>query len=316
MFHLHNGKHNRKRKMNKNKRGGKLIAVGLLAVGALMLTGCSISTPIDQASVVYKDSKHHDFVKVVPAGKREGGIPAQMKEYRYPVNSRDFQFAANTEGAERAPIEVIAKGGVKMTVSGAVYFTLNDNPEILRQFHEQVGTTFHATDGEGDALSPKDWNAMLAKYIGTPVENALDRVSLEYTSEELTSDVTKKNEWQAAAQKQINTSINEVTGGTPYFCKPNYKPGKDDDCGVFSIQLNQAQPPQSISDAKADAAAQTIRNNSAADAQQAQKNAIAIFGVQGYLQQQQLQLMREALAKGNVPFLPVPAGGSINYTQK
>lgn len=308
-----NGKHaagsfhsNRKKRMNKT-----ITKLGLgLALGIFILTGCAVSTPIDQAAVIYKDGYgDKKFDKCIPAGKRVD-VGANIKEFRYPVNSRDFQFAGDdVAGKERAPIEVLAKGGIKMTVSGAVYFTLNDNCDVLRQFHEQVGTNY----GPGtEGLSR--WNDMLAKYIGVPVENALDRVTLDYSVEELTGDAAKKNAWQAAAAKQIVESIKQVTGSQPYFCKPGYKPGGGDDCGQFSISLNQAQPPQQISDAKADKAAQDLRNQNQQTQAEAQAALIKTFGVEGYLRLQEQQLMRDALNKGNIPFLPIPAGGTINYT--
>lgn len=283
-------------------------ALGVVGISMVALTGCTVSTPVDQAALVYHGGHHaKTFKKYFPAGTREGGKGANDDEYRYPVNSRDFQFdVESVAGRERGPIEVLAKNGIKMTVTGAVYFTLNDKKEILQKFHEQIGTNYGPTDHGLDK-----WNDMLAKYIGVPVENALDRVSLNYTVEELTGDPTKKNEWQAAAAKQIVDSIKQVTGGEPYFCKPNYKPNSDDTCGEFSISLNQAQPPTNITEANADAAAQAKRNSTATNSAETQKGLIALYGVQGYIQMQQLDLMRQALVKGNVPFLTVPQGGSI-----
>lgn len=298
-------------KFPRPERGGR-IALAIAAAGALLMgtAACSVSTPVDQAALIYHGGLHaKDFKKYIPAGTRTGGKGANDDEYRYPVNSRDYQFLDNTPGAERGAIEVLAKGGIKMTVQGAVYFTLNDKEDILRKFHEQIGTAFGPTDHGLDK-----WNDMLAKYIGVPVENALDRVTLDYTVDDLTGDAAKKNEWQKKAAEQIVKSIEQVTGGEPYFCKPNYKPNSSDDCGQFSISLNQAQPPSSISDAKADSAAQATRNSTQQSQAQSQADLIKLYGVQGFLQLQQLQLLRDAMNKGNIPFLPVPAGGSINYT--
>lgn len=308
-------KHRKKRMKNKGKIKG--LAMAGAAVVLLALTGCAVSTPIDQAAVIYKDGMgDKKFEKCVPAGKRVD-VGANIKEFRYPVNSRDFQFATDdVQGKERGPIEVLAQGGIKMSVSGAVYFTLNDKCDILRQFHEQVGTTMGATNdetGEGtSALSADEWNKMLAKYIGVPVENALDRVSLDFTVEELTSDPKKKNEWQAAAQRQIVDSITQVTGGASYFCKPGYKGDGKDECGQFSISLNQAQPPAAISEAKADAAAAATRINNQKSQAQSQAELIKQFGVEGYLELQRQQFWRDALNKGGVTFIPVPQGSTLN----
>lgn len=293
------------------------LAVGLGAVMLLAMTGCAVSTPIDQAAVIYADG-HGDkkFTKCIPAGKREdAGV--NYKSFRYPVNSRDFQFADDqVQGRERGPVEVLAKGGIKMTVQGAVYFTLNDKCDILRQFHEQVGTTFNAKDDSNEdgtgALTADMWNKMLAKYIGVPVENALDRVTLDYTEQELTGDAKKKNEWQAAAQKQIVDSITQVTGGTEYFCKPGYKGDGKDDCGQFSISLNQAQPPSNISEARSDAAANAERTKNQQTQANTQAELIKTFGIQGYLELQQQQLWRDMMNKGGIQFVPIPAGGALN----
>lgn len=312
---LPKGRHRRPR----NHR--KAVVLTGLSLGLVVMAGCAVSTPIDQAAVIYADGRgDKKFTKVIPAGKREdAGI--NYKSFRYPVNSRDFQFAGDdVAGRERGPITVLDKNGIALTVKGAVYFTLNDKPEILRQFHEQVGTTFGAKsdsneDGTG-ALDAAAWNGMLAKYIGVPVENALDRVTLNYTYQELISDATKKNEWQKAAADQIVQSINQVTGGTEYFCKPGYKGDGKDNCGQFSIQLNQAQPPSNISEAKADAAAAATRITSQQSQASSQANLIKQFGVDGYLQLQQQQLWRDMMNSGKITFYPVPAGGSLNLPVK
>lgn len=294
----------RHRRYRSHRKGATIVTMSL---GLAALSGCSVSMPIDQASVIYHDGTgDKSFDKCIPAGKRLS-VPVNNQEFDYPVNGRDFQFAANTPGAERTPIQVLSKDGIKLDVSGAVYFTLNDKCDVLRIFHEQVGTNYKpGVDGLAD------WNAMLAKYIGVPVENALDRVSLNYKATELTGDPTKKNQWQAAAQKQITDSINQVTGGQPFFCKPGFKGDSNgDQCGEFSISLGAATLPSEITDANAAATAQAIRNSTATNAAEAQKTLIAIYGVQGYIQLQQIELLRQALAKGNVPFLPVPSGGSL-----
>lgn len=298
-------------------RPGRIVLAFLAAAGILAAaSGCTARLPIGMSEVVYHGGLHSkDFKKCIPAGQN-GGVSANDSEYRYPVNSRDFQFI-NADGAERAPISVISKDGIQMTVAGAVYFTLNDNCDVLRKFHEQVGTTMGAQEGKTDgngALSDENWKKMLVKYIGVPTENALDRVTLNYTSTELIGDPTKKNEWQAAAAKQIEESIKQVTGGEPYFCKPNYQPNKGDDCGDFSIQLNQAQPPDQIVAANADKVAAATRAASQQAQAQTQADLIKLYGVQGYLQLQQLQLLRDAMNKGNIPFLPLPNGGIVNYT--
>lgn len=287
-----------------------IVAFGIGGAALLALTGCTSRTPIDQAELVYHGGLHAKNFKHCIAAGGSGSVGANDTTVRYPVNSRDFQFQDDTAGAERGHINVLAKGGQQMTVQGAVYFTLNDKCDILQKFHEQIGTNYGPS---GDGL-PTKWNDLLAKYIGVPVENALDRVSLDYTMDDLIGNAAKKNAWQDAASKQIAESIKAVTGGEPYFCKPNYKPGGKDDCGQFSIQLNQAQPPQQVTEANADAAAAAKRNESQTKTSETQAGLIKIFGIQGYLELQRQQLMRDALNKGNIPFLPIPAGGSINYT--
>lgn len=298
-------------------RAARRVGVALGAVGlTIALTSCTARLPIGQAAVIYHGGLHSkDFKHCIGAGKN-GGVSTNDAEYRYPVNSRDFQFDT-VQGAETTPITVIAKDGIAMTVKGAVYFTLNDKCEILQKFHEQVGTTMGAEDGRTDglgALSDANWNKMLAKYIGVPTENALDRVTLNYNSTELVGDPVKKNAWQESAAKQIVESIKQVTGGEPYFCKPNYQPNKNDDCGSFSIQLNQAQPPDQIVAANADKVAAATRAASQQNQAVAQAQLIKTFGVEGFLELQRQQFWRDALNKGGIQFIPVPAGGSINYT--
>lgn len=299
-------------------RGGR-ITLGITTAVVILAaaTGCTERLPSGSTEIVYHGGHHaKDFKKCIPAGSN-GSVSTNDATYRYPVNSRDYQFATNTDGAERGSIDVLSSDGLTMTVNGAVYFTLNDDCAVLQKFHEQVGTAAGAENGRTDglgALNDANWNKMLTKYIGVPVENALDRVTLGYTSQQLVGDKEAKAAWQKAAAAQIKESIAQVTGGEPYFCKPNYRPNKNDDCGEFSIQLNQAIPPKSLTEANADAAAQAKRNSTAQSQATAQKDLIALYGVQGYLQLQQLQLLQNALNKGNVPFLPVPAGGSINYT--
>lgn len=299
-------------------RAGRRVGAALAGIAILAVaTGCTDRLPSGSTEIVYHGGWHaKDFKKCIPAGTN-GDVGSNDATYRYPVNSRDYQFASNTNGAERDSISVLSSDGLTMTVNGAVYFTLNDDCGTLQKFHELVGTAMGASDGRTDgvgALTDEKWNQMLTKYIGVPVENALDRVTLSYSSTQLVSDKVAKAEWQKAAAAQIVESIKQVTGGEPYFCKPNYKPNSGDSCGEFSIQLNQAQPPSQIIDANADKVAAATRAASQQAQAQSQKDLIALYGVQGYLQLQQLQLLRDAMNKGNIPFLPIPNGGTINYS--
>lgn len=289
---------------------GLLIGVGLMVV----LSACSYAntSPAQNALVYAGGWNDQKFKKCTDSSKREG-IGETDKVYYYPSNQRDFQFAPESEpNREREPISTVSKDSATLYVSGIANFSLNTNCDILRSFHEKIGTNYGPQDG--GELSK--WNDMLRKYVGVPLENAIDNASKDYDWKKLAYDPTTRAEWQKKVATQFTASVNQLTGNKEYFCNPGFS--GDGDCGDITVTLNQPTPDQKVLDATNDAIAQKERTQAQNDRinseMAAQKNLIALLGVQGYLEYQNQQMLRDALAKGNVPFVPVPQGGTINYT--
>jgi len=294
------------------------VLVGLAMVMLLAVTGCSYSNnESGETSVVYNGgvtgSTNKAFDKCVPAAQGES-IGTNDSEYKYPANTRDFEFGR--EGAERpTAIEVVTKDNVTMTVTGIFNFALNTNCEgegdnkggMIRKFHEQIGTHYGASS-EG----LKQWDSMLVKYVGQPLERALDDASKQYTWVELYSG-SKKPEWEKKVA-DLMTNYSKAQTGRDYFCEPNYRGVGN--CGEPTLTVQQPSPPQTIKDAltASQAALEQVKaaeneNKAAAAKARGIKSLVDVLGPQGYV-------LYQAMQDGRITLMPIPQGSGINVPAK
>lgn len=271
----------------------KLIPAAALL--ALAVTGCSITAPEpDQVGISYDAGPLSDttFQGCIDPGVRDVSGPFDAG-YVYPAGQRSYEFS-DAKNAESKPLSVVSKDNIELTVPGVATFTLTTDCKTLQRFHEQLGLKFRAYEDDG-------WLKLLGVYIRQPLDRALDAASKEFDWKRLYTGADKQA-WEERVRALIPQFIKEQ-GGEGYFTG-------------FSVTLQQPQPPQGVRDALA-AAQESIERNAAQKNENERiktelesiKDLVAVLGPNGYV-------LYEALKRGQITVVPVPANGAINITPK
>lgn len=284
-----------------------IVGLGLAAVA---LTGCSsMSTRADETGVRYEGgamfAQAETYKECQGPSKQEYGDPGD-RNYIYPAGERTFKFA---EGGDSGPLQVTAKGGVTLTVTGVVTFTpgwMNPdgtvNCDRLRQFHERVGLKFRqaaANAGEDESnAEDKWWRNWMATYVQQPVDRAADAEALNYDWAQLANDGTTKSEWERKVKEGIPAAIQSLGPDAEFIT-------------IRGVLLQKPIPPNEVT-------AEVNRNEAAklaANTAQTDQQAALNFpgGIEAYQRYQQQKSVNKAIEEGRVPILPVPQGSDVNF---
>jgi hypothetical protein len=273
----------------------KWVTGALVALGIVLTTGCSITTPEpDQVGVVYDAGPLSDtsFQNCIKPGSRDISGPADQA-YVYPAGQRTYEFAEKP-GAEAAPITVVTKDNLEMQVAGVATFTLSADCKALQQFHERLGLKFKAYEDAG-------WNRLLSIYVGQPLDRAMDAASKEFDWKALFNDPAAKQRWEERVKELIPGFIQEQ-GGASFFTG-------------FNVTLQQPLPPQGVRDALAAAQqaaeennAQKAKNERARTELESIKELVEVLGPDGYVK-------LKAVQSGQATIV-ISDDGKINVTPK
>ena len=257
-----------------------LFALLLLAF-ALVSAGCSTgSAGPDQAGLAYDYdvSGGTEFQNCYAPG--EGSVDGPLdSHFTYPAGERTYEFTGGEE-SESGPLTAVSKDNQQMTVTGFVSFELNTDCDVLREFHEQIGTKYGAS---GDGV--EQWTSLLNLYLGQPLQRAVNVAVGEY-------------DWKAQGYDpsgEIRTALEKkVAEVLPDYVKGAVDSG--DFFQSFSVTLQKPVPPQQLVDQLRDqqVAAEQVNTidarQAAIDAEIAQNRAlIEQLGVEGYLAYRNLE---------------------------
>jgi hypothetical protein len=285
----------------------KRVIVGFIAAvfAIVMFAGCSsISTAPDEAGLHYKGGplSSEKFANCVDSSNRNLDGPGD-KHYVYPKGQRTFSFTGK-EGAETDPIPVTT-GSQEVLVGGFVTFTLNTDCKILQEFHEKVGKKYKAyKDGGG-------WDDFLNDYIYVPLNATLNEAA----------GSIKVPEGQTADQNwyRLYTSA-EVQKDFEEYVKENLPSEIEATLGEDYITVNAvsiAKP--TVSDSLKDALAEKEQARLENDAQKERNAQVRTqFDtvkdcLETGLSEQSCTLIFLEQSGADIPFLPVPQGGAVNY---
>lgn len=291
----------------------KRLLVAFLAAFMLLpvFAACStVSTEPDEVALHYSGGEFSSkkFQNCVPASKRERTGPGETY-YVYPKGQRTFSFTGKA-GAESKPIAVTT-GSQEVNVGGFVTFTLNTDCKVLRNFHEKVGKKYEAyKDGKGG----KGWNEFLNDYIYVPLNATLNNAAGAIKTPEgqsaeqnwyllYTSDSTRK-EFEKYVKENLPAEI-ETTLGAQFITVNAVaisKPTIDD-----GLKASLAQKEQN----RLENEAQKEQNEKVRTQYDTIKDCLATG-----LDKQSCTLIYLSQNGANIPFLPVPQGGAVNYSNK
>lgn len=294
----------------------KITLVGGMAALAIAATACSasVNTEPDEASIVYRAAMGSatKFEKCIGPSSREG-VSNSDNSWTYPSGQRTFDFTGGKE-SESAPLTVVSKDNIQLTVPGFSTFALNTSCDTLRQFHERIGLKFSAYfySTEQPDYSEAGWVKMLGVYFKQPLDRALDAASQEFGWKELYNDPAAKQKWEQRVGELAGQFITEAGGGQ-FFCAPNYT-GKGE-CGQITLTLQKPQPPANLVEALAASEAAKAQNlaqqqiNTKVDTElESMKKLVELLGPHDYV-------LWQAVNKGQVQFV-VDGDGKTSVTPK
>ena len=314
-----------------NKNSFKRATISALVLGAsITMSGCSgYAAETDQVGVhvndylVFRTDKSIADCFGVEGQNSSGYNGPGDRHYLYPAGQRTYKFGGNTEEEAKAagndsPAIKVVKDNITLSLSGTVTFNLNTDCEVLKQFHQQIGVkkwgskSHPAWISDGGDEDYSGWNAMLDVYIEQPLQRAAtDALQGDNSSYLSLYNGEGRASFEQAIQQDLPSSVESLAGG-PYFVN-------------FKVQIQKPDIPDSVASsltakevAKAQNEAQKIANQTVQTELESIKALVAVLGQQGYidyqrnkLSAQQLDLLKEAIAKGDIGILPVPTGTSM-----
>lgn len=100
-------------------------------------------------------------------------------KHTYPAQQRFYTITADAKSGDRAGVDVETlptSDGVEVGIEGTVYFTLNTDAAVLRQFDDRYGTrTYLGADGERRYpwQDEAGWSSFLDQMVRPVISNAL-----------------------------------------------------------------------------------------------------------------------------------------------
>lgn len=273
-----------------------------LCVAALS-TGCSsISTAPDQVGLHYKGGAYSSttFANCVPPGRRNWDGPGDP-HYVYPAGQRTYRFGQDA-AADHPAIRAVTEDNVQMEFTGTVTFYVDQDCEMLRRFHEQIGLK----DWDGAPAYVDEgydgWNAMLDVYVGQPLQRAIGQTAADFGYR----DLYNNNESRMAAEAEIQKALPEYV---EQLAQDKFFRG-------ISIALQKPDAPSGIR-AALEAEQEAVAQNKA----QVQKNATARTQYETFTDCKQVLsetncVLLYGINSGKVTILPVPDGTDLSVPSR
>jgi hypothetical protein len=281
-----------------------------LALAALVLAGalaaCSYAdSAINERCVLYSGGtfEEKEFRKVLEPGRTMDGIGVGDAYYCYRTDQRSYIADANDDMGDTGPVSVVSNDDLRLLVEYQLYFKLNQETDVLRRFHENLGVKTQAWKQEG-------WVQMLREYFEPQISRALEAAALNYNWRDLYASEETRAAFNADTVRRVKENIKSVIG-EDYFCGPGYD-GPGDDCGDFTFTVAKPrvenQEVVAAIESEQTAAARTIaqeqENQRIAKELEAQRTIVELYGPQG-------ALIWEAIKNGQIQMMVVPDGQSV-----
>lgn len=287
-----------------------IILAGLFLALPIFSACSTVSTEPDEVALHYSGGEFSSkkFQACVDASSRDRSGPGESY-YVYPKGQRTFSFTGK-QGAESNPIAVTT-GSQEVLVGGFVTFTLNTDCKALREFHEKVGKKYEAYK---DGKDGKGWREFLNDYIYVPLNATLNnaagaiKVPAGASAEQnwyllYTSDATRKDFEKYVKENlpdEIKSTLGEnfITVNAVSISKPDISDG-------LKASLSKKEQARLENDA------QKQQNEKVRTQFDTIRDCLATG-----LDKQSCTLIYLSQNGGNIPFVPVPQGGSVNYSGK
>jgi hypothetical protein len=272
----------------------------------LVFTGCSVAKTDPNTQGIHAKGGAFTatkFANCYGPSTRQWDGPGD-KHYNYPAGPRTFSFTGRS-GAESKPIPVTDSTGQEVDIPGYVSFTLTSNCDLLREFHERFGLKYHAyAKGTASAADmPEGFKDFLIDYLETPIQQSMNHASQDVEGgwKALYTNTAVQQQFEQDVKNELPELVKSALGG--------------DYITINSVQITKPDIEQSLKDAITERnvaeqqnAAQKARNQKILTQYDTIKSCL-----QTGLDRQSCTLIFLQQSGADIPFLPVPQGGNINF---
>jgi hypothetical protein len=279
----------------------------VVIVLAVAGTACGLaSSAVNEVCLIYEGGLTQDkvFRGILEPGSTNNSVGVGSDTYCYRIDQRTYIAGDPNRGrVDTQPVVVVSDDDVQLATDYQLYFTVNQDEEILRQFHENLGVKTQAWTDVG-------WTQLLQEYFAPQIERAMEAAALKHEWRDLYGSEETRRAFQTDTVANLKRNINEVIGAD-YFCGPAYQ-GPGDECGDFTFTVGKPTPTNveiiAAVEAEQQAAAATIaqeQENARIRAElEVERELVDLYGAQG-------ALLREAIKSGKVTFYAIPSDGSV-----
>lgn len=164
--------------------------------------------------------------------------------YYLPATQRNYIISKNADEGDRHHADSIqspSKEGVNFDFQLAVYFKLNTDPAVVKQFFEQICLKYNCWDLSADG----GWDHMLNDTLRQQIENAIQIESRRYSTDDLANNPDVISSIQTAIGTDLKDRFNKVLGGE-FFCGPTFNRAHPTVCPDFTFVLKKPEAPANI----------------------------------------------------------------------
>lgn len=189
----------------------KRMLVALLAITALFLTGCGVSTQPDVTKLQVGAGPFEDpkFKGCLPPSTKKN-TPTNDDYIAYPTSGRDYD-AGTTEGGDSGPMTVVSKDNTEMAIPIRITWDFNADCETLEKFYSLYNRYGASLNDEGQATA--GFSTVLDKVLGNSLDTTLDEIAKNYNWRDLYNNPTAQNELQAQLDATLQSVVDEVAKG-------------------------------------------------------------------------------------------------------
>lgn len=176
------------------KRMMFIIMALTLAITGIVAVGCGdVATTTASCAFVVHDSDTNKSVDELIYPGKSGNVADGEKSLNFPCNSRTYAInkgnKVNANGEKIGDRFVLAPGttssGTDVLVSLTAYWTLNQDPEVLKnEFYnlcEKYGCWSEDAISNSANYADPGWNGMLGENMGEPIDRTVHRVTSEFS---------------------------------------------------------------------------------------------------------------------------------------
>jgi regulator of protease activity HflC (stomatin/prohibitin superfamily) len=309
-------------------------AAGLVAVLVALLVFLIMfaagwrSVPPDKVLLHYSGgpTQGTHFKEIVSPGSSTSFYGLLEHFYFLPATQRNYIISKNADEGDRHHADSIqspSKDGVNFDFQLAVYFKLNTQPAVVKQFFEQICLKYHCWDLSADG----GWDHMLNDTLRQQIENALQIESRRYSTDDLANNPDVIARIQTSIGTDLKDRFNRVLGGE-FFCGPTYDRQRSGVCPDFNFVMKKPEAPQNIRDHYAavkaaqisiqEAQAEALKKKAEAEGDAARQAALQGAPELSAAQLRYLEVQAEqsCASNSNCTLVVTPGGTNINVQPK